>query len=298
MTKALTKYNNKFRYVLVLIDCFSRKLCLTVLRNKSNQATADAIEDFLKKSEYKYRYIFSDEGGEFIGSHTNKLYEKFNIIRYSVKNRRYKCSLAERVIRTVKGRIYKYFTQNNTLKYIDILKKVEDAYNNSPHKGLSYATPNKVHNMTDLNEVKHQEKLQMKIKYQNYGTISKREKNKIISSKKNFIHSGYVRLLLNDCEGVFAKSFRPIFTEEIFKIRCVKKTLPISYWLEDLKGLPIEGVVYEKELKPVNLPKEYIIEKIISTHTDVNTRKKKYLVKWRGYPKHFNSYVNVIMKRK
>ena len=138
----------------------------------------------------------------------------------------------------------------------------------------------------------------MKIKYRNYGSISKREKRKIFSTKNNFIHSGYVRLLLNNCEGVFAKSFQPIFTEEIFKIRFVKKTLPISYWLEDLKGLPIEGVVYEKELKPVNLPKEYVIEKILSTYTDVNTKKKKYLVKWRGYPKHFNSYVNAIKKIK
>ena len=297
-TKTLSKYNNNFRYVLVLIDCFSRKLCLSVLRNKSNQTTADAIEDFLKKSEYKYRYIFSDEGGEFIGSHTHKIYEKFNIVRYSVKNRRYKCSIAERVIRTIKEKIYKYFTQKNTFKYVNVLKKVEDVYNNTPHRGLCFATPNSVHNMTDLNDVKHQEKLQLRQKFHNYGSISKREKSKLFSSKNDFIHEGYVRLLLNKSEGVFAKSFQPIFTEEIFKIRTVKKTLPISYWLEDLKGLPIEGVVYEKEIKPVKLPKEYVIEKILSTHTDVNTRKKKYFVKWRGYPNHFNSYVDAIKKVK
>ena len=252
----------------------------------------------MNKTQYKYRYIFSDQGGEYIGNHTQKLYEKFNIIRYSVKNRRFKCAIAERVVKTVKERIHKYFTQNNTLKYIDILKKVEDAYNNSEHKGLGYQTPNRVHAMTDLNEVKKQECIQLRRKYLNYGSIRQREYKKMVSNGNNSILEGYVRLLLNTAEGVFAKSFQPIFTEEIFKIRCVKKSLPVSYWLEDLKGLPIDGVVYEKELKPVSLPDEYVIEKVISTHTDRDTRKKKYLVKWRGYPEHFNSYVDSIRKIK
>ena len=298
MTKSVSIHNNNFRYILVLIDCFSRKLSLTALRNKSNQTTANALEDFLNKTQYKYRYIFSDQGGEYIGNHTQKLYEKFNIIRYSVKNRRFKCAIAERVVKTIKERIHKYFTQNNTLKYIDILKKVEDAYNNSEHKGLGYQTPNRVHAMTDLNEVKKQECIQLRRKYLNYGSIRLREYKKMVSNGNNSVLDGYVRLLLNNAEGVFAKSFQPIFTEEIFKIRCVKKSLPVSYWLEDLKGLPIEGVVYEKELKPVSLPDEYVIEKVISTHTDKDTRKKKYMVKWRGYPEHFNSYVDSIRKIK
>ena len=58
------------------------------------------------------------------------------------------------MIRTLKEQLYKYFTQNNTFRYIDVLKKIELAYNNTPHKGLHYETPNTVHNMTDLNDVK------------------------------------------------------------------------------------------------------------------------------------------------
>lgn len=119
MTERIAKHNNNYRYIMVMIDCFSRKLHLTPMKNKTNLTTARAL-DLKKKSRYQYLLIFSDEGGELLGSHTQRVYERFNITRYSVKNRKFKCSIAERVIRTVKEKLYKYFTQNNTLKYIEV----------------------------------------------------------------------------------------------------------------------------------------------------------------------------------
>ena len=78
----------------------------------------------------------------------------------------------------------------------------------------------------------------------------------------------------------------------------MKKKLPISYWLNDLNGCSIDGVVYHKELKPVALPETFEIEKVVKTVVDKQSGKKKYLVKWSGYPDHFNSYVDNIEKTK
>ena len=298
LTAKIGRHNKKHRYIFLMIDCFSRKLWLTPIKDKSNLTCAKVMEKFFEKSSHKYAFVFSDMGGEFCGRHTQKVYDKFGITRYSVKNRRFKCSIAERAVRTVKEKMYKYFTQKNTLKYIDILKHLENTYNRSSHKGLGYETPDKVHNLTDLEEIKLQEKIQLKQKFKNYGGISRRELKNLDTISQVFKVGTPVRLLLNKAEGVFQKSYEPIFTKEIFTIRKIDKKLPLSYWISDLNGCSIEGVVYHKELKPTALPEMYEIEKVLKTVTDKKSGAKKYLVKWAGYPDHFNSYVDNIEKTK
>ena len=298
LTAKIARHNKKHRYIFLMIDCFSRKLWLTPIKDKSNLTCAKVLERFFEKSPLKYAFVFSDMGGEFCGRHTQKVYDKFGITRYSVKNRRFKCSIAERAVRTVKEKMYKYFTQKNTLKYIDILKHLENAYNSSGHKGLGYETPNKVHNLTDLEEIKVQEKIQLKQKFKNYGAISRRELKNLNTTAQVFEVGTPVRLLLNRAEDVFQKSYEPIFTKEIFTIRKIDKKLPLSYWVRDLNGCSIEGVIYHKELKQTVLPEMYEIEKVVKTVTDKKSGAKKYLVKWAGYPDHFNSYVDNIEKTK
>ena len=71
------------------------------------------------------------------------LFRKKNIKQYHVFNCRFKNSIAEteRVIRTLKSKIYRLFTHFNALNYIDYLKDVVDVYNRSPHRGLGGLAP-------------------------------------------------------------------------------------------------------------------------------------------------------------
>ena len=107
-----------------------------------------------------------------------------------------------------------------------------------------------------------------------------------------------MRLLLSDAERVFSKSYEKLYTEEVFVIRCIERTLPITIWLDDLNGNPIDGAVYVSELKSISFPDKFTVEHIIKTETDKKTRKKRYLVKWRRFSDHFNSYVDNIYKDK
>jgi len=55
-------------------------------------------------------------------------------IQYQVcRNPDFKCAVVERVHRTIRGRIYKYFTYTNTYRYIDVLPKFVKAYNDMVH---------------------------------------------------------------------------------------------------------------------------------------------------------------------
>ena len=97
--------------------------------------------------------------------------------------------------------------------------------------------------------------------------------------------SEYVRL--SQIKPTFKKGYTIQNTLEIFKITHVDTTQsPTIYFLEDLRGEPIKDLFYREELIPTAPPEFYQID-IIRTTTVAG--RKKYLVKWRGYPDRFNS---------
>ena len=83
----------------MLIDLFSRKVHLTPLKNKTCKNVAQSIDKYLQNSPHSYTHFFSDEGGEYLGKTAQKIYDKYNIVRYNVHNRRFKNAIAEGYIR-------------------------------------------------------------------------------------------------------------------------------------------------------------------------------------------------------
>ena len=77
----------------------------------------------------------------------------------------------------------------------------------------------------------------------------------------------------------------PDWSEEIFIIKKIKNTVPWTYVLNDLNGEEIIGTFYENELQKTN-QKEFSIEKALKKKGD------KLYVKWKGYDKSFNSWID------
>ena len=63
-------------------------------------------------------------------------------------------------------------------------------------------------------------------------------------------------------KNIFAKRYTPNWSEEVFVISKIKKTVPQTYVINDLNGEEIIGTFYEKELQKTN-QKEFRIEKVI-----------------------------------
>ena len=85
---------------------------------------------------------------------------------------------------------------------------------------------------------------------------------------------------------LFDKGFTPNWTEEIFVIDGILNTKPVTYRLVDLQGEAVTGSFYEQELQRSS-QEIFQIEKVIRR----DNKRKRALVKWRGYPDQFSSWV-------
>ena len=118
------KQNNNYKYILTVIDFFSKYSWCYPLKNKNSNEIIKCFKDIFKKSKRSPNFIQSDEGSEF----TNKIVQKFfkdnNIKWYHTYNRDIKCSISERFNRTILNKIYKNFTLNNNTIWIKDLNKL------------------------------------------------------------------------------------------------------------------------------------------------------------------------------
>ena len=131
-----SKQNNNYKYILTVIDFFSKYSWCFHLKNKNSNEIINSFKDIFKKSKRKPNFIQSDEGSEF----TNKLVQNFfndnNIKWYHTFNRDIKCSICERFNRTILNKIYKNFTLNNNTIWIKDLNELVKEYHNSYHRTI------------------------------------------------------------------------------------------------------------------------------------------------------------------
>lgn len=135
--------NRGFKYILVVIDIFSRQLWAFPLKNKTGPEVANAFSHlFQQKSPM---YLQTDHGKEFHNSHVRRLLTKKKVKLFST-NAPFKASMAERVNRTLKSRLWKYFTFAGNHKWHDVLQDFVDSYNNTPHRSLPFSNSSiKIH---------------------------------------------------------------------------------------------------------------------------------------------------------
>ena len=166
---------------------------------------------------------------------------------------------AERFIRTLKSKIYKYMTSISKNAYIDKLDDIVDKYNNTYHTTIKMKPADVKHN-TYINDNKEINNKDPKFKVGDHVRISK-------------------------YKNIFTKAYMPNWSEEVFVIKKVKNTVPWTCVINDLNGEEITGTFYEKELQKKS-HEEFRIEKVIRRKGD-----KLYVI-WKGYDNSFSSWID------
>ena len=121
----IRKFNKGFRFLLCVIDIFSKYAWVIPLKDKKGVSVVNAFQKILDKSKRKPNKIWVDKGSEFYNSSFKKWLKDNDIEMYSIYNEG-KSIVAEKFIRTLKNKIYKYITSISKKMYIDKLDDIVD----------------------------------------------------------------------------------------------------------------------------------------------------------------------------
>ena len=264
-----SKWNKGMKYLLIVIDVFSKYGWIKPLKDKKTESVSKAFKEIFKKSKRKPMMLWTDKGSEFISKHFKEFLKKEKIKLYHTENEE-KSSVLERWNRTMKNRMWKMFTANNNTVYWDKIDKLVDDYNNTIHSSMKM-TPK------EASKKENEEKVFVNL----YGDLIywKPKKPKFTIGDKVRI-SKYKR-------RIFDKGYTPNWTEEVFIVDKILPTKPVTYEIIDSIGEEIKGSFSEKELQKAK-QQTFKIEKVLRR----DNKKKKALAKWKGYSDKFNSWIN------
>ena len=254
----LSKYNKGIRFLLCVIDTFSKYAWVVPLKDKKGISIVKAFQITLKQSNRKPNKIWVDKGSEFYNVSFKKWLRDNDIVLCSTNNEG-KSVVAGRFIRTLKSKIYKYMTSISKNVYIDKLDDIVNEYSNTYHTTIKMK-PIDVRDNTYINT-----------------------NNEINNKDPKFKVGDRVRI--SKYKNIFAKGYTPNWSEEVFVTKKFKNTVQWTYVINDLNGEEIMGTFYENELQKTN-QEEFRIEKVIKRKGD------KMYVKWKGYDNPFNSWID------
>ena len=206
----LASYNKGFKYLLTCIDVLSRYALVVPLKDKTGKTLKEAFQVIFKTGRQPIR-LQTDRGTEF----TNRVFQKFlkenDVHFFTTYNEETKVSIVERFNRTLKTKMWKYFTHRETLTYVDVLSEMVASYQTTVSMRL-------------------------------YGRKGPKQSCKFSPGD---------RMRLSKAKRTFKKGYLPNWTEELFTIvRCVE-TRPPVYLVKDDHGEILEGTFYAEELQKV-----------------------------------------------
>ena len=143
---------NGFKYLLFLMDCFSRYIFIFPLKRIRQNDVVPCIKSVISESVYKFSHFMTDRGSEFFNKGVQKLMEKYKIKHYSTKSEM-KCSIIERCIKTLKRKFAKFIIEHNDNLFLKNLHDIIASYNSSPHVGLLGESPLNIYTLHDRDKI-------------------------------------------------------------------------------------------------------------------------------------------------
>lgn len=255
--KGLSRINRGMKFMLTVIDTFSKYAWAVPLKFKNGKDVTAAFRNIIKISERRPKFLQTDRGREFYNSEFSRFVKHEGIKHYSTFSE-LKASIVERFNRTLKNMMWKQFTRQGNYKWITILPDIMATYNNTRHSTIKMK-PAEV-------DKRHEAMLFSQIYCPKYKP----------SHLNKYRVGDYVRV--SKLKRVFDKGFTRNWSTETFKIHKVFSTAPPTYLLQDAKGEVVQGRFYEQKLQRSKYPDIYLIEKIIRRDGD------RAYVKWLGLP--------------
>ena len=279
----LAEANNNIRYLLTVIDTFTRFAWARLLKNKRGATVLEAFKSIMQSCVDKPKSISCDRGTEFHNEQFKKYCIENEIVLYTPDSSIHGAYI-ERFNRTLQSLIYKFMTENETHRFIDklnpdgtltnIFTQLMHTYNNRKHRMIG-TTPTIAENDSNSH-------INIRLKLSEYY-------EKIKPKKRIFNIGETVRIAKQ--KGKFSRGYKEQSNQEIFKIYEVKERSKIPmYLLETFNGdEKIKGGFYDFELTKV-ASDIFRVEKVLKTRRKGNI--VQHYVKWKGFSDSYNSWID------
>ena len=218
--ESLSSKNKNVEYLLCVMDVFNKYAWVKPLKDKKGKTVPNAFIEIVNESNRKPNKLWVGKGREFYNKLMQDWLDNSDVLMYSTHNEG-NSVIAEKFIETLKYKIYKKMTANDSKSDLPYLNKLVDQYNTTYHHSIGKKPINA-----------------------DYSTFT--EKMKTFSKAPKFkVHE---RVRISKYKNIFSKGYTENWSREIFIIDSVLKTNPWTYKIKDLNGEKVIGSFYEKEL--------------------------------------------------
>lgn len=190
-----------------------------------------------------------------------------------------KASIAERFNRTLKGKMFKYFTWKGSRKYIDVLQQLVDSYNSSVHRSIK---------IKPIDVSLWNQELAFSNLY--HGKSLSSLYSRKLKQSLNIGDTVRLKYTLKP----FDKGYYPNWTYEIFIVaEVIKGDHKFMYKIKDTEGKLDHRLLYDYDLQKI-VESIYRIEKVYSNKKRKVQGVEQVYVKWLNFPASYNSWIPVI----
>lgn len=266
--QGLAHQNKGVHYLLTVIDIFSKFAWVIPVKDKSGPEMLKAFKRlFAESAPRKPQRLHTDSGKEFLNKHV-KPYLRDQGIELFQTSSEMKAAVVERFNRTLKTRIWTYFSAKNTKRYIDVLPGIVKAYNHSIHRSIGMAP----------SDVRKEDENRIWLRL--YGDRPKRAVSAMAPGQ---------RVRVSRMKGAFDKGYLPNWTEQEYVLEGTATGDRRVYKLQNIHGDPVDGSYYAEEVQPIGT-NEHRIERVIKHRTLPNGSREAF-VKWKGWSDKFNTWI-------
>ena len=231
----LSRFNRGYKFILVAVDGFSSRAMFEPLYRKTGRLTAEAMQRIFQRMGVSPVYLSSDMGSEFFNVHFQKLLKDYSVIHFAMKNV-VKASFAERMIRFLKQKLWRYFTANKTKRWISILRELETAFNKREVAKLGGLRP------IDVTYANQRRVLQKLYPYGGAELYAKPGSIKFSIGDK---------VKISDTRAIFDKDYAGRWSKDNYIVARIANSNPPRYSLKDNDDDLLSGTWYEHELQRV-----------------------------------------------
>lgn len=272
------KDNDGFAYFVLAIDILSKYVWTVPLKTTTGEEMVQALTRIFASGRQP-QHIRTDGGSEYQNTKVKAFLKKKSIGLFVTRNT-VKTNFSERAIKTIKGRLMRYLTHQQSRRWIEVLPEITQSYNNTYHRSIK-RTPKSV-------KPSHSVEL-WKLQYDHVPTPARQRRSPPIDGNYKFNIGDLVRVSF--LRRAFQREYDERFSRELFVIteRFMRDGIP-QYRLKDYAGEIVSGTFYQNQIRKAYEQAVYLVDKVLKRRKKAG--QTQVLVHWRGWPSKYDSWVN------